>query len=330
MAIKIGIMSFAHLHADSYAHSFKNNPRAELVGIADHDAHRAQAKAQQFGTQAFDSYDALLNAPVDAVVICSENVQHAPLALQAAMAGKHILCEKPLMTTLEDGLSMMHTCQQANVQLFTAFPCRFSPAMRNLKAMVEAGEIGDLLAIRGTNRGSNPHGWFIDPALSGGGAMIDHTVHVTDLMRWLLKQEVTEVYAETNNRMFHGNYDDTAMLTMTFQDGVFATLDSSWSRPKTFPTWGDVTLGVFGTKGVIEMDMFAQYMIHYNDKAGRISQAFWGDNIDAGLTEAFLDAIETGSAPDLATGYDGYKAAEVALAAYESVRQGAPVTISHG
>src|SRR5947209_6613557 len=81
----------------------------------------------------------------------------------------------------------------------TAFPCRYSPVMQKLKAMIDSGSAGKVLAFRGTNRGRNPGGWFIDRQLSGGGAMIDHTVHVTDLMRWLLRDEVKEVYAEISN-----------------------------------------------------------------------------------------------------------------------------------
>ena len=130
MTVKVGIMSFAHLHADSYALCLKQHPQAELVGIADHDATRAKAKAHQFETQAFSSYEALLASDVQAVIICSENAKHAPLAQMAAAAGKHILCEKPLMTHLEDGKAMLAAAQGAGVHLFTAFPCRFSPNNR--------------------------------------------------------------------------------------------------------------------------------------------------------------------------------------------------------
>lgn len=327
MKVKVGIMSFAHLHADSYAHCLKTNPRAEFVGIADHDGARARAKAEQFEVKAFDSYEALLASDVQAVIICSENAKHAPLAQMAAAAGKSILCEKPLMTRWDDGKAMLATAQGAGVGLYTAFPCRFSPAFWRLQAMVEAGEVGEVLALRGTNRGSNPGGWFNDLELAGGGAMIDHTVHVADLFRVLTGQEIVEVYAETNNLMFHGGYDDTAMLTMTFANGVFATLDASWSRPRTFPTWGDVTLAVIGTRGIIEMDMFAQHMVHYDDRAGRIKQVFWGDSIDALMVDEFLRVVAGEPRQRLATGEDGYRAASVALYAYESVRKGEPVRV---
>ncbi len=327
MKVKVGIMSVAHLHADSYAHCLLTNPLAEFVGIADHDTQRAQAKAAQFGVQAFESYESLLASEVQAVIICSENVRHAPLAQMAAAAGKHILCEKPLMTRLEDGKAMLAAAQGAGVHLFTAFPCRFSPAFQRMKQMIDDGVIGELLALKGTNRGMNPGGWFNDPELAGGGAMMDHTVHVADLMRVLTGQEISEVYAEVGNNMFHGAFDDTAMLTLSLTNGVFATLDSSWSRPRTFPTWGDVTLTAVGTKGIIEMDMFAQHLVHYDDRAGRIRQVFWGDNIDALMINEFLQVVAGAPRSVLATGEDGYKAAAVAIAGYESVRKGAPVKV---
>src|SRR5947207_2057324 len=131
--VKIGMMSFAHMHAASYAHSIVTRTDTEMVGIADHDPARAQAMAQRFETRAFPSYEALLAAPgLEAVVIASENVRHRALAEMAAEAGKHVLCEKPLATSLADGEAMIAACRQAGVQLMTAFPCRYSPVMQRM------------------------------------------------------------------------------------------------------------------------------------------------------------------------------------------------------
>jgi predicted dehydrogenase len=238
MTVKVGIMSFAHLHADSYALCLKQHPQAELVGVADHDQARAKAKALQFETQAFSSYEALLASEAQAVIICSENARHAQLAQMAAAAGKHILCEKPLMTRLEDGKAMLAAAQGAGVHLFTAFPCRFSPVFQQMCQMLQAGVIGELLALRGTNRGSNPGGWFTDPELAGGGAMMDHTVHVADLIRVLTGQEIAQVYAETGNNMFHGRYDDTAMLTLTLQERRIRRARFELVAPEDLPHLG--------------------------------------------------------------------------------------------
>jgi len=325
--VKIGMMSFAHMHAGSYAHSIVTRTDTEMVGIADHDPARAQRMAQQFGTRAFESYEALLAEPgLDAVVVCSENVRHRALVELAASAGKHVLCEKPLATSIADGEAMIAACERAGVQLMTAFPCRYSPIMQRMKAVLDGGDAGRVLAMRGTNRGRNPGGWFSVPAESGGGATMDHTVHVTDLMRWILQDEVKEVYAEVSNGISHANFDDVGFLSLTFQKGVFGTLDASWSRPKTFPTWGDVTLDVITEKGTLSMDMFAQNLVLYSDKSNSVSWHNWGGNMDDGLVAAFAKAVAEGS-PVPITGEDGLRAAEVAFAAYRSAETQAPVAL---
>ncbi len=320
MSVRIGIMSMAHMHAYSYAGAINRIGDAELVGIADHDPARAAESAGQFKTRAYAGYEELLGAGLDAVVIGSENVRHRELCEMAASAGKHVLCEKPLATTVEDGEAMIAACDRAGVMLMTAFPCRFSPAMSRLKATLDSGDCGAILAIRGTNRGRCPFGWFVDQALSGGGAVIDHTVHVTDLMRWITGLEVTDVYAETSNRMFGQSFDDIGFLTLGFGKGVFGTLDSSWSRPKSFPTWGDVTMNVVCERGVLSLDMFAQNLVLYSDRTGGASWIPWGSNIDLLMLESFVHAVKSGG-PVPITGLDGLRAVEVALAAYRSAER---------
>jgi predicted dehydrogenase len=325
--VRIGIMSFAHMHAASYASCIVRRPDTELVGVADHDETRSRRMARHFEVRSFESYEALLSAPgLDAVVVGSENVRHRELTELAAQAGKHVLCEKPLATTVADGEAMIAACRNAGVQLMTAFPCRFSPVLQCLKTALDSGEAGDVVAIRGTNRGRNPGGWFIDKSLSGGGATIDHTVHVTDLMRWILKDEVKEVYAEISNGISHDTFDDVGFLSLTFQRGVFGTLDASWSRPKTFPTWGDVNLEVVTTRGTISVDMFSQNLVLYSDRTNSVSWHNWGGDMDYGLLGAFADAIGAGE-PVPITGEDGLRAAEVALAAYQSAETQAPVML---
>lgn len=329
MTIKIGILSAAHMHAASYAQALAAHPDVALVGIVDPDEARGRALAGSVGTAYFASADALLETGLDGVVVTSENVHHRALTEQAAASGvRAVLCEKPLATTAEDARAMLAACAARNVRLATAFPCRYSPAFRHLREQVSGGAIGDVLAIRGTNRGRAPGGWFTDLSLSGGGAVIDHTVHVADLNRVLLGREATDVYAEISNGFAHSTYDDTGFLTIGYEGGVFATLDTSWSRPKTYPTWGDVTMQVVGTDGVLEMDMFGQSLVYYNDHAGQVSWPYWGSGTDEGLVADFVRLASGEAAPNLATGEDGLRALEVALAAYRSAAAGQPVAVS--
>ncbi len=326
MAVRIGVLSFAHMHASSYMASVNQHPDAVLAGIADDNAERGKKAAESFQTKYFDSYEALLASDIDAVIIASENIHHRALTLAAAKAGKHVLCEKPLATTVEDGRAMIQACKDAGVQLMTAFPCRFSPAMVRLREAVQCGTIGEILAMKGTNQGLMPGGWFVELEKSGGGAVIDHTVHVTDLMRWVTGKEPVGVYAEISNRMNHEVYDDCGLLTITFDGGIFGTLDTSWSRPKTYPTWGNVTLEITGTEGVIAMDMFAQNIVQYDDEGNKVKWLNWGDNIDYGLINSFVTSVAEGN-PVAITGEDGLAAVEVALAAYKSNERHVPVKL---
>jgi predicted dehydrogenase len=325
--VKIALLSAAHMHMGSYVAQLKALPAAEIVGFYDADAERLTRLSAAFACPAFSDLDALIAAS-DAVIVCAENVYHRALTERAARAGKHVLCEKPLATTPDDARAMVDACAAAGVQLMTAFPCRFSPAFGQLLTSVRNSDLGEVLAVRGTNRGQCPWGWFVDPALSGGGAVTDHAVHVTDLLRTLIGSEVESVYCEADNGILHGGFEDTGFLTLNFENGVFATLDSSWSRPKSFPTWGDVTLGVTGTRGVAEMDMFAQQFELYSEKVGRGTYQGWGSSIDAGLVAAFLHAIENGT-PVPITGVDGLRAVEVVAAAYESIRTHQPAAVWH-
>ena len=326
--IKIGILSAAHMHAASYAAALAAHPNVSFVGIADPNEARGRALAGSVGAAYFASADALLDTGLDGVLVTSENIHHRTLTeLSAASGVRAVLCEKPLATTAEDARAMLAACAASDVRLATAFPCRYSSVFRHLRQQVQSGAIGDVLAIRGTNRGRAPGGWFTDTALSGGGAVLDHTVHVADLNRVLLGREATEVYAEISNGFAHGTCDDTGFLTIGYEGGVFATLDTSWSRPKTFPTWGDVTMQVVGTGGVLEMDMFGQSLVHYDDRAGQISWPYWGSGTDEGLVADFVRLASGQDAPDLATGEDGLRALEVALAAYRSADAGQPVAV---
>ncbi len=325
--LKIGILGTAHLHADSYAEEVNASPEAELVGVWNEDEGSSATKATQYGTRAFADRQELLSA-CDAVIVCSENIHHRALTEAAAKAGKPVLCEKPLATTPEDARAMIAACMAANITLFTAFPCRFSPAFIALRDAAHRGDLGEILAVRGTNRGKCPGGWFVDLALSGGGAVMDHAVHVADLLRVLLRSEVTRVYCEADNKLIPGDFDDTGIVTLEFASGAFATIDCSWSRPrKTFPTWGDVTMTAQGTKASVDMDMFAQSATLYSDLDGNIRQVGYGSGIDGSLIAAFVRAVTTGETSGLATGEDGLRAVEVVAAAYESARTHRPVPL---
>ncbi|GAB2694634.1 Gfo/Idh/MocA family protein [Paenibacillus thermoaerophilus] len=327
--LKIGMISFAHGHAHSYLHALLSLPHeVEVAGIADESFERVAETVRKHGLAYYEDYRRLLAADIDAVVICSENVRHAEHTIAAAEAGKHVLCEKPLGVSVPEMERMIETCRARGVQLMTAFPCRFIPAVAAAKAAVDRGDIGEIVAIKGTNRGTMPGGWFVDPALSGGGALLDHTVHVMDLMNWLTGSRVRDVYAHAAT-LFHEGLavDDAGMIHVQYENGTVGVLDTSWSRNGAFPTWGDVTLEIIGTRGVISVDSFAQKNEWYDVRKGKGVWDYWGDSMDLAMIEAFADAIRRGE-PVPVTGEDGLRSAEVALAGYESSKRGQTVELA--
>ncbi len=322
--IRVGFLSFAHGHQWSYAWSAKALPGVELVGAWDPDAGRRKQVADRLGIRVFSDCKALLHEGLDAAFVCSENARHREDVEAAAAARAHVLCEKPLATTLADGRAMIRACERAGVSLGTAFPCRYATPIARAYRQVADGAIGKVLGANTTNHGSMPGGWFADPRLSGGGAMMDHTVHVADLLRWILHDEVAEVYAESGRLLYPRlKCDDSGILSLRFRKGTIATLDASWSRVAGFPTWGDVTLRLWGERGTISVDAFGQLMTVYGP---RTRHAGWGDNMDAGLVADFLAAVRDGRRPTI-TGEDGLRAVEVALAAYRSAGSHKPVLV---
>ena len=326
--IRIGMLSFAHLHADSYASCLQQIPDVALVGIYDDDPARGQDRAARFGTDYFSDADALLNQGLDGVIVCAENARHRPLTEQATGRVKAILCEKPIATTLADGRAMIRRCRETGTRLQIAFPVRFSPAIQELKQILDAGTLGTIHSAKCTNHGSMPGGWFTDRELAGGGAVMDHTVHVIDLLRWFWGTEVVEVYAEVGQELLHPGLgiDDAGLLSFRLSNGVYGTLDTSWSRPPSYPTWGDVKIEVLGERGLVRVDAFSQHLQVSSDLTGKTSWVGWGSNIDLGLIRDFVATIREDRAPSI-TGEDGLKALEVALAAYESARRGEPVAL---
>ncbi|CAG7643779.1 Gfo/Idh/MocA family protein [Paenibacillus allorhizosphaerae] len=326
--LKVGMISFAHGHAHSYLRGLMALPQVEVIAIADSEKSRVEKVVEKNGLTYYEDYRDLLARPdIEVVVICSENAFHARHTIDSALAGKHVICEKPLGITVSEMERMIAACEENGVQLFTAFPCRYLAAVVNAKKAVDRGEIGDILAIKGTNRGTMPGSWFVEPELSGGGALLDHTVHVMDLMNWFTGSKVTEVYAYAAT-LFHENLkvDDAGMIHVKFESGAVGVLDTSWSRPKAFPTWGDVTMEIVGTKGTISVDSFAQKTEMYSNEVGKGQYLPWGDSMDHYMIESFVNALLQGK-PAPISGVDGLCSAEVALAGYESVKIGQPVKL---
>jgi len=335
--LRVGIASFAHVHAAGYATFLRDRADVELVAsdpdaaTAPPDELRGAELACQLGIRMVPSYEAMFAEGLDAVVVCTESARHREVVEQAAAAGVHVLCEKPLATKLDDAAAMLRACAQAEVILMVAYPVRFHPGYHAMRGAVQRGELGRLLAITGTNNGQAPlnaRRWFFDPEMAGGGALMDHTVHLADLLDNLLGVSPTQVYAQVN-RVVHAEevpVETGGLVVMTYADGTVATIDCSWSAPDSYPSWGGLTLTLDGDLGSSRLDAFAENIEVFDDHVGGLRWDAVGVNLDSLMLDEFLACVRAGSAaqPD---GAVGYRTLQVVLAAYESASSGQPVTI---
>lgn len=333
--IRIAVLSFAHSHAESYVRHLSGRDDVDLLtsdpdgaGAPDSGPRGAEFAARH-RVAYVETYEEALAWHPDAVIICAENARHLELIAMAAAAGAHILCEKPLTTTDADAQSALLAAELAGVHLMIAFPVRFSPAYRELKQRVDAGQVGDVLSVLGTNNGWMPtdRSWFTDPELAGGGALVDHVVHCADLMDDLL-QVPAETVRAVSNRILHADrqvrVETGGMVSITYQGGIIATIDCSWSQPATAPTWGGLTLQVVGTKGSIKIAPFAPHVGGFDGNG-----AVWlpyGSDLDALMLDSFLSSVRSGTAAEPG-GRSGLRTVQIVNAAQESDLTGTPVRI---
>jgi 1,5-anhydro-D-fructose reductase (1,5-anhydro-D-mannitol-forming) len=334
--MKIGIMSFAHTHAASYVRFLRDDPGIELRA-ADPGPYgggevRGAELARQLEVDYCDSYAELMAWGPDAVIVTSENARHRPLVELAARHRAHILCEKPLATTWADGLAMTRAARAAGVSLMMAFPVRFASVFARLRAQHEAGLLGDIVSIRGTNNGQLPvqRAWFADPALAGGGAMADHVVHIADLIEALTSAEPLTVSAVSNRKLYADRAGPGAetggLVTISYAGGVIAAIDCSWSRPATAPTWGGLTLSVAGTLGSVDLDFFGPRARGLDAATGRPIELPYGPDLNAPMLREFTGAIQAGRPPQ-PDDRVGLRTLAVMLGAQEAARAGTTVAL---
>lgn len=329
--MKIGILSTAHVHADGFAALLQNTPDITVLGFSENHPTQAAAFASSTGLTHFATHRALIDQKPDAVIICAETALHLPLVTLAARAGVHILCEKPIATTLSDALAMRQVCEAAGVQFMTAYPMRFDPNIIALKKRLEQPDLGRVLGIIGINHAENPYqrrAWFADQKLAGGGAIMDHTVHLTDLYRWLLNSEISSVQAEVSNPFYPDLEIDSAGFATLSIGGIPASIDASWSRPVgIYPRWGHLKLEIILEHGAFELDAFAQYLKLYSKNTARASNWLgYGADATRTMLEAFLTAVRN-QTPVPVTWQDGYEGLRVALACYDSSRTGSVIAL---
>ncbi|MEV4619260.1 Gfo/Idh/MocA family oxidoreductase [Asanoa sp. NPDC049573] len=350
--LRIGMVSWAHVHAEFRARAISEIPGARVVAISDDDADRGRAAAARHGVDTFveDWRDLVTRDDVDIVMVHSENGRHVEQVVAAAEAGKHVFCEKPIATTVADATAMAEAVRAHGVDGTAAFVSRFSKEADRAKKIVDSGVLGRVLLTRGliglagiAEIGCPPDmtAWMSDPVLGGGGAWIDEGSHGIDLLRWLVG-EITEVSAFTANRNKPGlDGEDIAVALLRYADGGLGEIGTVWSLSADIGMRNN--LEIYGTQGTLVMratDPFPRVEV-YRSGDDPLYRGWTTPHIEADATEphdygswpphthhykrevaSYLHRAAAGLRPFGPTLDDGLACLRVIAAGYESAAKG--------
>jgi predicted dehydrogenase len=255
--VGVGIVG-SRFQADCIAASVRMMPdEAEVVAVASPTPGNAEAFARRHGIAAHytDYRDMLRDPRVELISITAPNRLHAPITIDAAAAGKHVVCEKPLCVTLEEADAMIDACARAGVLLLYAEELFFAPKYVKAKQMADEGAFGRVHLVKQGEKHNGPHAdWFWDVEQSGGGALMDLGCHGIAFCWWFLgRPNVKSVYAQLSTQV-HGartQGDDEALCVIEFDGGALGVVENSWTKPGGM----DDSIEVFGDEGQAYADL---------------------------------------------------------------------------
>ncbi len=324
----IGAGRIGWMHAEHLAHRV---PKAELTAVVDLDEAAARACGQAYRARWQTRYEEALQDPgVDAVAICTSSTTHTEIIEAAAVAGKHIFCEKPIDLTLARIDRALRAVQAGGVLLQVGFQRRFDSGFQRVRHAIETGEIGDPHSVHIISRDPAP------PALAflrtSGGLFLDMSIHDFDMTHFLLCQPIRRVFATGAVRVDPAIGEigdvDTATVVLQCADGTIVTIENS--RRATFGY--DQRLEVFGSKGSIRVENVYPNTAEVLGKGGmhrdNPHHFFIERYRDAYVAElcAFTEAVLSGSDSPL-SGEDARVSVELGLAAQRSLQTGLPVDL---
>jgi UDP-N-acetylglucosamine 3-dehydrogenase len=332
--IRLGVIGLDHPHAtgNHFPALEYIQDRVRVAAIAHPDLEKARPWLDLFQAKYFSDRTSLLADPeIDAVLITSRNCDHAADAIAAAGAGKDIFCDKPIATSVTDARAIAKAVAAKKVRFMTTFPVRFNTSVRQVKQAIDAGELGEIKAIMATNHGCmyepGEPAWVRDPKQNGGGCLIDHTVHIADIIRWLTGAEFAVVKAETSRAFRPIEAEDMAVMHGRMENGTLYQIDASWSRRGRHPMWGDVTFRIVGTRGTAGLDLYNNQRIEIYDEGITFK---YPNYLCREHGEIFLDYAagrEQGKPTLGANEIDGLRTIELVFAAYESAQANQEVEI---
>lgn len=334
--LKLGVIG-AGVMGRMYCQVFSEYPNSELVSVCDLDEKKAQMLVAEFGARsAYENYnDMLEKEELEAVTVAVPDHLHREPAIACLEAGKDVLCEKPLATTMQDCQAIVDAVERTGKKLMVSYGNRHRPSLRLLKQQVEEGVVGEVKHIYLKLRER------VDKTLEL--PWIDKTTptffllsHMVDLVRWMFGCEMAEVYTLQTYGILEGHgyhTPDTTSALIKLTNGAILNLDTSWAMPDNFAPWIDARIDILGDKGVIYANMFSQDIQKYADEAKTLDWTvrvldYSGQHAGWWITHVhyFVDAISQGEtpSPDAA---DGMKTTQVLLAIDESGAKGTPIKI---
>lgn len=316
-------------------------PGFRLVVVSDVDGSRARALAQRFGAAAESEWARLVrHEDVDAVIVSTPPPLHREMCIEALRCGKHVMCEKPLAPSPEKCREIVDAAERAGRVLAAGFNYRFYPAVALAKRILDSGRIGELDHVRSYtgHPGGNEftHPWVHDPAVMGGGALMDNGIHILDLTRYFLG-EVAEVKGFSTGHVWRfAGCEDNGFALLRSPSGRVAILQASWTEWRGYRFW----IEVYGTRGCVRASyppMVAQVV--WVDRPGqptrrrlhvfpllqvmeRLRSYRWT------AERSFMDELAAfartvrGERTPLALGRDGLRAVEIANAVYGTAGTG--------
>jgi 1,5-anhydro-D-fructose reductase (1,5-anhydro-D-mannitol-forming) len=306
--------------------------KGEIAGVMSANAERGAAYAAEFGIPlATTSLDRLFDK-VDAVYVATTNDLHYGQVLEAAKAGKHVLCEKPLALTLSDAHAMVAACKAAGVVMGTNHHLRNAATHRAMRAAIKDGRVGRPLFARVCHAGYLPEhlqGWRIKDPQTGAGVVMDITVHDADTLRFVLGDEPAAVTAMVQRAgMGAGAIEDGVMGVARFQSGLLAHFHDAFTS-----RYARTAFEVHGSEGsLFGVDCMTQRPIGtvtLRNAQGEALLPLDQENLYERSVRAFHAAIRGDGAPS-ATGEDGVRSMAMAIAALESARSGREAAVETG
>jgi predicted dehydrogenase len=314
--LPVAMLGAGHVHAPGYLRNLSAHRDVKVVGVYDADPARARLLAERSGVTCLGSVEDCLKE-ARAVVVCCEPTRQLPLVRAAIEAGLPTLCEKPLGTTLAEANELLDLSKRAPISV--AFPVRYHSSAVQLRQAVQESVLGPVSAVWATNRNSFPGGWFADPALAGGGCLLDHVVHVADLLRWIWGTEYVSVTAEAGVLHTPGlTMEDTALVLVECTGGMIATIDPSMSRPRGMPGALDLTMQIWAENGTATLDVFSERLDAVDREGVLRYRPGSGEDMDAEMIDDWVSSVAA-ERPAPVPASDGFAATCLAFAAQRAV-----------